>query len=94
VRIVTAIRALGPSRRVVAALYFCEGLSCGEIADLLRCPRPAVRRRVAAVRTAFSGLEGAHRDSRAREAGKLGTHLSAPEAGPAGSGEDAFRAIT
>lgn len=93
-RIVTAIRALGPSSRVVAALYFSEGLTCSEIADLLRCSRPAVRRRVAAVRTAFSGLEGAHRDSYAREAGNLGTYLSAPEAGPAVSGESAFRAAT
>ena len=94
VRIVTAIRALGPSSRVVAALYFSEGLTCSEIADLLRCARPAVRRRVAAVRTALSGLEGVHHDSYAREAGKLGTYRAAPEAGPAVSGESAFRAAT
>jgi DNA-directed RNA polymerase specialized sigma24 family protein len=93
-RIVTAIRALRPSSRVVAALCFCEGLTCSEIADLLRCSRSAVRRRVSAVRTAFRGLGAAGRGSDAREAGELSAYRSVPRAGPVVRGQSAFRGTT
>jgi DNA-directed RNA polymerase specialized sigma24 family protein len=52
-RLLAAIRALSPCERMVAALYFGDGLSCREIAVVLGCSVPAVRRRVGPLRASL-----------------------------------------
>ena len=52
-RVLAAIRHLSPCRRMVAALYFAEGLSCRDVACVLRCSHAAVRRRIRPIRSAF-----------------------------------------
>ena len=55
-RLLAAIRELSPCRRMVAALYFCEGFACREIAGVLGCSSAAVRRRVGPLRAALRPL--------------------------------------
>lgn len=92
-RIVTTIRELGPSSRIVAALYFCEGLTCGQIAQVLGCSRPPVHRRVVAARAALRSLGTVGGEPANRGASGLPVYRPAPGAAPA-SGGSTSRATT